>query len=171
MLGAGAAACAGSPVALAGARLLLQLGSTSASAAAAALTSRHVSASTSPAPPTPATGPLPAKLLVANRGEIACRILSTARRLGVPTVAVYSDADRAAKHVELADEAYRIGTAAARDSYLKQVHQVQQFLGEGGRGAKAGGRSNERWLQGLQRPARAACVAGPILWCIKAFML
>ena len=57
-------------------------------------------------------------LLVANRGEIACRIFRTARRLGVRTIAVFSDADSGAQHVREADEAFRIGPAAPRESYL-----------------------------------------------------
>jgi propionyl-CoA carboxylase alpha chain len=58
------------------------------------------------------------KILIANRGEIACRIIKTARRMGIKTVAVYSDADRDARHVELADESVLIGPAPSRESYL-----------------------------------------------------
>ncbi|MEG0043522.1 MAG: biotin carboxylase N-terminal domain-containing protein, partial [Massilia sp.] len=59
------------------------------------------------------------KLLIANRGEIACRVAATARRMGIRTVAVYSEADAGAKHVAVCDEAILIGPAAARDSYLR----------------------------------------------------
>jgi 3-methylcrotonyl-CoA carboxylase alpha subunit len=58
------------------------------------------------------------KILIANRGEIACRVIETARRMGIATVAVYSDADATARHVTMADEAYAIGPAPARESYL-----------------------------------------------------
>ena len=63
------------------------------------------------------------KILIANRGEIACRVIKTARRMGIATVAVYSDADREALHVEMADEAVHIGAAPAAESYL-QIEKI-----------------------------------------------
>jgi propionyl-CoA carboxylase alpha chain len=63
------------------------------------------------------------RILIANRGEIACRIIKTARRLGIQTVAVYSEADKDALHVEMADEAVPIGPAAASESYLA-IHNI-----------------------------------------------
>src|SRR5690606_20539458 len=58
------------------------------------------------------------KILIANRGEIACRVIKTARRMGIATVAVYSDADRNALHVRMADEAVHIGPSPANQSYI-----------------------------------------------------
>ncbi|MDR0274790.1 MAG: acetyl/propionyl/methylcrotonyl-CoA carboxylase subunit alpha [Burkholderiaceae bacterium] len=58
------------------------------------------------------------KILIANRGEIACRVIATARKMGIQTVAVYSDADKDARHVQLADEAVRLGPPPSRESYL-----------------------------------------------------
>jgi Acetyl/propionyl-CoA carboxylase, alpha subunit len=63
------------------------------------------------------------KLLIANRGEIACRVIKTARKMGIATVAVYSDADREALHVRMADEAVHIGPSPAKDSYL-QIEKI-----------------------------------------------
>src|SRR3990170_2144236 len=60
-----------------------------------------------------------AKILIANRGEIACRVIRTARKMGVGTVAVYSDADARSLHVEMADEAVHIGPSPVRESYLR----------------------------------------------------
>ncbi|OUM00509.1 acetyl-CoA carboxylase biotin carboxylase subunit [Variovorax sp. JS1663] len=59
------------------------------------------------------------KILIANRGEIACRVIKTAKKMGIRTVAVYSDADKEARHVELADEAVHIGASPSRESYLQ----------------------------------------------------
>jgi len=91
------------------------------------------------------------KLLIANRGEIACRVIKTAKRMGIATVAVYSDADREALHVQMADEAVHIGPSPAKDSYLQidkiiaackstgadAVHPGYGFLSENPRFAEA----------------------------------
>ena len=91
------------------------------------------------------------KILIANRGEIACRIIKTAKKLGVKTVAVYSEADAAARHVAMADEAVEIGPAPAKESYLiieniisaalttgaEAIHPGYGFLSENAEFAKA----------------------------------
>src|SRR5262249_55678955 len=72
-----------------------------------------------------------AKILIANRGEIACRVIKTARRMGIKTVAVYSDADRNAMHVAMADEAVHIGPSPARESYLVADKVMEGAKGTG----------------------------------------
>ena len=71
------------------------------------------------------------KILIANRGEIACRVIDTARRMGVATVAVYSDADAGARHVALADEAVHIGGPRPADSYLRGDAIIRAALDTG----------------------------------------
>jgi len=71
------------------------------------------------------------KILIANRGEIACRVAATARRLGVLTVAVYSDADARARHVQFCDEAVHIGGSSPRDSYLRWQRIVEAAQASG----------------------------------------
>ena len=73
-------------------------------------------------------------LLIANRGEIACRIIRTARQMGIRTIAVYSDADAKALHVRSADEAVHIGPSPARESYLVGEKIIAAALSHGGRG-------------------------------------
>ncbi len=71
------------------------------------------------------------KILIANRGEIACRVAATARRMGIATVAVYSDADRHAQHVQQCDEAVHIGPSPAKDSYLQGARIIEAALQTG----------------------------------------
>lgn len=78
------------------------------------------------------------KILVANRGEIACRIMKTAKKLGVHTVAVFSDADRDSKHVKMSDEAMRIGGSDPLDSYLKMDRILEAAIKTGAKGIHPG---------------------------------
>ncbi|GAA6035946.1 hypothetical protein JCM8097_005179 [Rhodosporidiobolus ruineniae] len=87
------------------------------------LHARH--ASTAAPPPSPARKPLFDKILIANRGEIACRVIRTARKLGIKTVAVYSAVDAESQHVKMADEAYYIGPAPSTQSYLCQDKYIE----------------------------------------------
>ncbi|MDP3961567.1 MAG: biotin carboxylase N-terminal domain-containing protein [Pseudorhodobacter sp.] len=79
-----------------------------------------------------------ARILIANRGEIACRVIDTAHRLGVAVVAVYSDADRAARHVALADQAVPIGGSAPADSYLRGDRIIAAALATGAQAIHSG---------------------------------
>ena len=71
------------------------------------------------------------KILIANRGEIACRVIKTAKRMGIATVAVYSDADRDAVHVEMADEAVRIVADAHAHAEISPVREADCRLRRG----------------------------------------
>ncbi|RVD67838.1 3-methylcrotonyl-CoA carboxylase, partial [Mesorhizobium sp. M4A.F.Ca.ET.029.04.2.1] len=71
------------------------------------------------------------KILIANRGEIACRVITSCRKLGISTIVVYSDADADAKHVAMADEAVRLGPAPVSESYLRADHIVEAAVARG----------------------------------------
>ncbi len=78
------------------------------------------------------------KILIANRGEIACRVIRTARRMGIATVAVYSEADRDARHVDLADEAVCIGPPPSRESYLRADRIIEACKSTGAQAVHPG---------------------------------
>jgi propionyl-CoA carboxylase alpha chain len=78
------------------------------------------------------------KILIANRGEIACRVIKSARNMGIKTVAVYSDADRDALHVQMADEAVHIGPSASTQSYLVKDKILQACLDTGAQAVHPG---------------------------------
>ena len=78
------------------------------------------------------------KILIANRGEIACRVIATARKMGIATVAVYSEADKDARHVELADEAVLLGPAPSRESYLVADKIIAACLATGAQAVHPG---------------------------------
>src|SRR5215471_1459378 len=96
------------------------------------------------------------KILIANRGEIACRIIRTARRMGITTVAVYSDADAEALHVQMADEAVGIGPAPSAESYLSIQRIVEACRQSGAEAVHPG----YGFLSENQAFARALAKAG-----------
>ncbi|MDZ7592288.1 MAG: acetyl/propionyl/methylcrotonyl-CoA carboxylase subunit alpha [Rubrivivax sp.] len=96
------------------------------------------------------------KILIANRGEIACRVAATARRLGVRTVAVYSDTDAHARHVRACDEAVHLGGSAPRDSYLQWQRIIEAALANGAQAIHPG----YGFLSENEDFARACAAAG-----------
>jgi len=105
------------------------------------------------------------KILIANRGEIACRVIRTARRMGIKTVAVYSDADAAALHVEMADEAVHLGPPPAAQSYLLGDKIVEACLKTGAQAVHPGyGFLSEReWFANALAAANIAFIGPPPL--------
>ena len=78
------------------------------------------------------------KILIANRGEIACRVAATAKRMGIQTVAVYSDADAQSKHVQVCDQAVHVGGSAPKDSYLQWERILQAAIDTGAQAVHPG---------------------------------
>ena len=104
------------------------------------------------------------KILIANRGEIACRVIKTARRMGIATVAIHSDADRNALHVEMADEAVHIGPSPANQSYIV-IDKVMQAIAQTGAQAVHPGygflSENPKFAQALET-AGVAFIGPPV---------
>ncbi|RII37950.1 acetyl/propionyl/methylcrotonyl-CoA carboxylase subunit alpha [Pseudooceanicola sediminis] len=109
------------------------------------------------------------KILIANRGEIACRVIKTARKMGIATVAIYSDADRNALHVEMADEAVHIGPAPANQSYIV-IDKVMEAIRSSGAEAVHPGygflSENPKFAQALE--AAGVAFIGPPVKAIEA---
>src|SRR3984957_4738365 len=102
------------------------------------------------------------RILIANRGEIACRIIKTARRMGISTVAVYSEADRDALHVEMADEAVLIGPPPAAQSYLLAEKIIEACKSTGAEAVHPGyGFLSERESFALALAANGIVFIGP----------
>ncbi|SMC73979.1 acetyl/propionyl/methylcrotonyl-CoA carboxylase subunit alpha [Primorskyibacter flagellatus] len=109
------------------------------------------------------------KILIANRGEIACRVIKTARKMGIKTVAIYSDADRNALHVKMADEAVHIGPAPANQSYIV-IEKVMDAIRQTGAEAVHPGygflSENPKFAEALE--AEGVAFIGPPVGAIKA---
>jgi len=109
------------------------------------------------------------KILIANRGEIACRVIKTARKMGIKTVAIYSDADRQALHVQMADEAVHIGPSPANQSYIV-IENVMKAIRETGAEAVHPGygflSENSKFAQALE--AEGVAFIGPPVGAIEA---
>ncbi len=109
------------------------------------------------------------KILIANRGEIACRVIKTARKMGIATVAIYSDADREALHVRMADEAVHIGPAPANQSYIV-IDRVMEAVRATGADAVHPGygflSENSRFAEALK--AEGVAFIGPPVGAIEA---
>ncbi|MCC1492541.1 acetyl/propionyl/methylcrotonyl-CoA carboxylase subunit alpha [Cognatishimia sp. F0-27] len=109
------------------------------------------------------------KILIANRGEIACRVIKTARRMGIKTVAIYSDADRNALHVEMADEAVHIGPPPANQSYIV-IDKVMDAIRQTGAQAVHPGygflSENPKFAEALE--AEGVAFVGPPVKAIEA---
>jgi acetyl/propionyl-CoA carboxylase alpha subunit len=112
------------------------------------------------------------KILIANRGEIACRVIRTAKKLGIRTVAVYSDADANAQHVKLADEAVYIGQSPATQSYLQVDRIIQAAIDTGSQAVHPGyGFLSENDQFALACQQHNICFIGPPVDAILAMGL